>query len=146
MVKGAHSSSNNGTPVVVGVGSNNSSNSGSVNGTTNGGASNVGNVVQNVNAVAAAATYSLSQRYKNVAGSHTNNNSSPNYPGMNGDALVAESNNVTVSSTHQQPVPLSEYVGSGNTTASRPTSASGVRTSASGAPPQRPLSAYAMRR
>lgn len=154
MVKGVHSSSNNnGTPAGVGVGSSNSSNSGSVNGTANA-SNNAGNVVQNVNAVAAAATYSLSQRYKNVAGSqpqyNNSNTNNQNYT-MNGDAIVAESNATIPSSTQQQqqqqqPVPLNEYVGSSNTTASRPTSASGVRTSASGAPPQRPLSAYAMRR
>jgi len=153
MVKGAHSSSNNGTPVaVVGAGSNNSSNSGSVNGTVNGAGNNAGNVAQNVNAVAAAATYSLAQRYnKNVAGNqpqYNNSNTNNQNYAMNGDAAVVESNPIITSSTNQQQqqVPLNEYVGSNNTAASRPTSASGVRTSASGAPPQRPLSAYAMRR
>lgn len=115
-----------------------------------GGSSGVVNVAlqNNVNAVAAAATNSLSQRYKAINGVITavgsSNSSSSN-------SNVAAAQPVTTSSPRAmqpqytgeiteyvpQQQPLSEF------NLSRPQSASGVRTSAGA---QRPLSAYAARR
>lgn len=105
----------------------------------------------NVNAVAAAATNSLSQRYKSINGVITAVGSSNSSSSNSNAAAAAATQPVTVSSPRAmqpqytgeiteyvpQQQPLSEF----NLT--RPQSASGVRTSAG---TQRPLSAYAARR
>lgn len=105
----------------------------------------------NVNAVAAAATNSLSQRYKSINGVITAVGSSNSSSSSSNAAAAAVTQPVTVSSPRAmqpqytgeiteyapQQQPLSEF----NLT--RPQSASGVRTSAGA---QRPLSAYAARR
>lgn len=139
---------------IKGGGANGGSGSGSGSSATgvaaSGGSSGVVNVAlqNNVNAVAAAATNSLSQRYKTINGVITavgsSNSSSSN-------SNVAAAQPVTTSSPRAmqpqytgeiteyvpQQQPLSEF------NLSRPQSASGVRTSAGA---QRPLSAYAARR
>lgn len=130
---------------VTGVGAVGSSGAGSGNAIVNAALQN------NVNAVAAAATNSLSQRYKSINGVITAVGSS-NSSSSNSNAAAAAANQpATVSSPRAmqpqytgeiteyapQPQPLSEF------NLSRPQSASGVRTSAGA---QRPLSAYAARR
>lgn len=119
-------------------------------------------VMQNVNAVAAAATNSLSQRYKSINGVITAISGNPAAPSANNGNTPAPAQANLASASPRvsvKPQYTGDFADFQQQTAeqqqqqqplvndfnfARPQSASGVRTSATSS--QRPLSAYAMRR